>query len=54
MKIRENCVKEENNLLEFFEKLSPENYNEMKNAKKEYSDCIKTTKLELLKEKADI
>ena len=50
MKIRENCGKEQNNILEFFEKLTPENYNELKKAKKNYSDCIKLTKSELSKE----
>jgi hypothetical protein len=39
-------------MLEFFDDLSPKNFQLLKESKKNYADCIRQTKFDILKTKA--
>jgi len=45
-KIRKGCEAQQDKLLSFFDSLTPENFNELKNAKSAYADCIRKVKRE--------
>lgn len=49
-RIRKACSQEQSQLLNYFDNLTPENFHLMNEYKKNYSDCVKTVKAQLLKE----
>jgi len=48
-KIRKSCSTEQSKILGFFDDLTPEKYHLLKEAKKNYSECIRKVKSDLLK-----
>ena len=43
-KIRKSCEAEQAKTLSFFDNLTPENFNDLKTAKKNYAECIRKVK----------
>lgn len=43
-KIRKSCETQQANILSFFDNLTPENFNDLKNAKSAYAECIRKVK----------
>lgn len=51
-KIRKGCEEQQTKILNFFDNLTPENFNDLKKAKSAYVECIRKVKSEIVNSKA--